>query len=141
MKIYCRLVDGAASADWCRGQLAGDPAVGCLLAFSGQVRSSNNERDDVVALCYEAYPEMFESEISKIADEMKQLYQLHALAIEHSVGEVKLGQDAVHVVVSAVHRRDTFAALDYFMAQLKKRVPIFKKELYSDGTQWLGEQQ
>jgi molybdopterin synthase catalytic subunit len=47
----------------------------------------------------------------------------------------------VYVAVSAAHRRDTFAALEFFMAQLKKRVPIFKKEVYSDGAQWLGEQE
>jgi molybdopterin synthase catalytic subunit len=111
-----------------------------MLEFSGQVRANNNQRNDVVALHYQAYPEMFAAEVQKIATEMQGQFELIALAIEHSVGEITLGQDAVHVVVSAAHRRDTFAALEFFMMQLKQRVPIFKKEIYSNGEQWLGQQ-
>ncbi|MBC8370658.1 MAG: molybdenum cofactor biosynthesis protein MoaE [Planctomycetes bacterium] len=141
MKVYSRLVEAVATNWWCIQQLGSDDSVGCKLAFSGQVRASNNNRNDVVALHYQAYPEMFQREVEKIASELEGKFELTAIAIEHSIGEVKLGEDAVHVVVCAAHRRDTFAALEFFMAQLKKRVPIFKKEIYSDSAEWLGEQQ
>ena len=71
---------------------------------------------------------------------MAERFELLAIAVEHSIGEIKLGEQSVQVAVSAEHRCDTFAALEFFMVQLKKRVPIFKKEVYSDGAQWLGEQ-
>jgi molybdopterin synthase catalytic subunit len=140
MKVVCRLVEGPASGDWGRRQLSVNHNAGCMLEFSGQVRANNNQRNDVVALHYQAYPEMFAAEVQKIATEMQGQFELIALAVEHSVGEITLGQDAVHVVVSAAHRRDTFAALEFFMMQLKQRVPIFKKEIYSNGEQWLGQQ-
>lgn len=141
MRVYCRLIEGPVSAAWCKAQVVLDNSVGCTLCFAGQVRQNNNQRNDVVALHYQAYPEMFEAEIKKISGEMASRFELLAIAVEHSVGEIKLGEQAVYVAVSAAHRRDTFAALEFFMAQLKKRVPIFKKEVYSDGAQWLGEQE
>ena len=141
MRVSCRLVEGPVSTAWCKSQVVIDHSVGCTLCFAGQVRQNNNQRNDVVALHYQAYPEMFESEIKKISSEMFSRFELLAIAVEHSVGEIKLGESAVHVAVSAAHRRDTFAALEFFMVQLKKRVPIFKKEVYSDGAQWLGEQE
>ncbi len=140
MRVDCRLVEGPVSAAWCKSQVAIDNTVGCTLCFAGQIRQNNNQRNDVVALHYQAYPEMFESEIKKISNEMAERFELLAIAVEHSIGEIKLGEQSVQVAVSAAHRRDTFAALEFFMAQLKKRVPIFKKEVYSDGAQWLGEQ-
>ncbi|MFT7517509.1 MAG: molybdopterin synthase catalytic subunit [Myxococcota bacterium] len=141
MQVYSRLVEGRASVDWCRSCLADDVSTGCLLAFSGQVRANNNQRNDVVALQYQAYAEMFASEVLKITRQAQEKFEITALAIEHSTGTVRLGEDAVHVVISAAHRRDTFGALEYFMAQFKKNVPIFKKEIYSDGSEWLKEQQ
>ena len=77
MRVDCRLVEGPVSAAWCKSQVAIDNSVGCTLCFAGQIRQTNNQRNDVVALHYQAYPEMFESEIKKISNGSERISKLH----------------------------------------------------------------
>jgi molybdopterin synthase catalytic subunit len=131
-----RLVDGPVCGDWALQAVAGSDA-GCSLVFHGTVRRSGRQ-GVVEQLFYEAYPAMVESELRAIADEVLAEFEVLRIAVEHSTGSVPLGHCSVAVAIAAAHRRQVFAASARLMDALKERVPIWKKEIYEDGSEWLG---
>ena len=132
-----RLVDGPVTGNWAQQVLAG-PDAGCTLVFFGTVRESGR-LGEVVHLDYEAYPAMVEKEFAQIAQETLQALSILRIAIEHSVGRVAVGECSVAVAIAAAHRKDVFAAADRIMTQLKARVPLWKKEVCVDGSEWRGQ--
>lgn len=114
------------------------PADGAVVAFVGTVRD-NNEGRSVVALEYEAYAEMAIAEMERIGMEMVEKWGLHGIAMRHRVGRLSIGETSVVIAASSPHRREAFEACSEALDLLKERVPVWKKEYYADGTQWIGQ--
>ena len=112
-------------------------ADGAVIVFRGVARRFSRGRD-VVHLEYEAYPEMAEKVMAEIGDEMKTRWPITEVAIVHRTGVLEIGQASVAIAVSAPHRGEAFAACQYAIDRLKQIVPIWKKEVWSDGSQWIG---
>jgi molybdopterin synthase catalytic subunit len=112
-------------------------ADGAVIVFRGVARKFSRGRE-VVHLEYEAYPEMAEKVMAEIGDEMKSKWPITAVAIVHRTGVLEIGQASVVIAVSAPHRGEAFAATQYAIDRLKQVVPIWKKEVWSDGSQWIG---
>ena len=117
----------------------GDPAAGALATFIGTTRD-NNEGRSIISLDYEAYPGMAEQEMAKLGDEAAERWEISRMAIVHRTGNVPIGEASVIIAVSAPHRDDAFKACRYAIDELKKRVPIWKKEIYQGGEIWIGSQ-
>lgn len=116
-----------------------DPGAGAIATFIGTTRD-NNEGRRVVALDYDAYPEMAEKELRRIGDDASKKWQLCRMAIVHRIGPVQITQASVMIAVSSAHREAAFAACRFAIEEIKKTVPIWKKELYEGGELWIGTQ-
>ena len=114
-----------------------DERAGAIATFLGTVRSQSRGRD-VIALEYEAYEEMAEEVMAEIAEELRSRYDLCKVAISHRLGRVEVGETSVAIAVSAPHRQDALAACADAIEALKSRVPLWKKELYVGGEEWIG---
>lgn len=135
-RFHLRLVEGPADGAWAEAQVAGVDA-GCTLVFHGSVRTRSRGRD-VMRLEYEAYEGMLEPELARIADEVLAEYAVLRIAVEHSVGVVGPGCRSVAVAIAAAHRAEVFAAAARYMDELKARAPLWKREVYADGSEWIG---
>jgi molybdopterin synthase catalytic subunit len=113
------------------------PEAGAVATFVGTTRVHSRGRT-VVRLEYEAYEGMAEKVMAEIADELSARYELCAVAIHHRVGRVGIGDRSVVIAVSAPHRQDALAACRDAIDTLKERVPLWKKEVYEGGEEWIG---
>ena len=115
---------------------------GAVASFIGTVRVTaaveSNEDRAVIGLEYEAHPALAEESFASIAAEALDRWDLRAVSARHRIGRCELGAPTVVVACSAPHRGDALEACRYLIDELKARVPIFKKELYEDGTAWVG---
>jgi MoaE-MoaD fusion protein len=111
--------------------------AGAIATFVGTTRVRSRDRT-VVHLDYEAYEEMAEQVMAQIAAELIGRYELCAIAIHHRTGRVDIGEASVIVAVSAPHRQDALAACKDAIDTLKERVPLWKKEFYEGGEEWIG---
>jgi molybdopterin synthase catalytic subunit len=114
-----------------------DERAGAIASFVGTVRA-HSRGHDVIALEYEAYEEMAEDVMAEIAAEAEARYELCRVAITHRLGRVEPGETSVAIAVSAPHRQDALAACADVIEALKARVPLWKKELYEGGEEWIG---
>ena len=114
-----------------------DEQAGAIATFLGTVRARSRDRD-VIALEYEAYEEMAEEVMAGIADELDARYELCKVAMSHRLGRVEVGETSVAIAVSAPHRQDALAACADAIEALKSQVPLWKKELYVGGEEWIG---
>ena len=112
--------------------------AGAIATFVGTTRARSRGRD-VVRLEYEAYEGMAEQEMERIARELLERYALTDVAIHHRVGVVGIGETSVVIAVSAPHRADALAACRDAIDTLKVRVPLWKKEVYEGGEEWIGQ--
>jgi molybdopterin synthase catalytic subunit len=109
------------------------PATGAIASFLGTVRDANEGRA-VTGIEYSAYDEMAQREMQKIAAEAAARFHAASVALEHRLGELSLGDVSVAIVVAHAHRAPALDACRYVIEELKKRVPIWKREHYADGT-------
>ncbi|HEY7556070.1 MAG TPA: molybdenum cofactor biosynthesis protein MoaE [Candidatus Binatia bacterium] len=116
-----------------------DPSAGAIATFIGTTRN-NNEGRKVMALDYDAYPEMAEKELKRIGADASKKWQICRMAIVHRIGPVQITQASVMIAVSSAHREAAFAACRFAIEEIKKTVPIWKKELYEGGELWIGTQ-
>jgi MoaE-MoaD fusion protein len=114
-----------------------DDAAGAIATFVGTVRRRSRGRD-VVNLEYEAYEGMAEEVMADIARALGDKFDLCAVAMAHRVGRVEIGEASVVVAVSAPHRQDALAACAEAIDTLKHTVPLWKKEVYEGGAEWVG---
>ena len=112
-------------------------ADGAVCTFLGVARKYSRGRV-VVHLEYEAYPEMAEKKMAEIGDELRVRFGAERVAILHRIGVLEIGEASVGIAVATPHRREAFAACQYAIDRLKEVVPIWKKEVWSDGQQWIG---
>jgi molybdopterin synthase catalytic subunit len=111
--------------------------AGAVATFVGTTRMHSRGRT-VTLLEYEAYEGMAEQVMAEIADELTARYELCAIAIHHRIGRVGIGERTVVIAVSAPHRQDALAACKDAIDTLKERVPLWKKEVYVGGEEWIG---
>jgi molybdopterin synthase catalytic subunit len=117
---------------------AASSSDGAALLFLGVVRDENDGRP-VARLEYEAFAPMAEAEMSRIAAEAAARWETGAVSIVHRTGKLEVGEVSVAILVAAPHRGDAYEASRYVIEELKKRVPIWKRESYTDGpSEWLG---
>jgi molybdopterin synthase catalytic subunit len=111
--------------------------AGAIATFIGTTRVESRGRT-VQHLDYEAYEGMAERVMSEIADSLKQRYDVCDIAIHHRTGRVDIGEPSVVIAVSAPHRQDALAACKDAIDTLKEQVPLWKKEVYEGGEEWIG---
>jgi molybdopterin synthase catalytic subunit/molybdopterin converting factor small subunit len=111
--------------------------AGAIATFVGTTRVQSRGRT-VLHLDYEAYEEMAEQVMSELAAELKTRYDVCEIAIHHRAGRVEIGEASVVIAVSAPHRQDALAACKDAIDTLKERVPLWKKEVYEGGEEWVG---
>ena len=112
-------------------------SAGAIATFVGTTRKQSRGRS-VLHLDYEAYEEMAEKVMAEIAAELKERHELCEIAIHHRTGRVDIGEASVVIAVSAAHRQDALAACKEAIDTLKERVPLWKKEFYEGGEEWIG---
>ena len=131
-----RLVEGPIDVAAVTAEVQSD-AAGAVAAFVGTVRARSRDRD-VLYLEYEAYEGMAEEVMAQLAGVLKVKYDLTEVAITHRVGRVEIGEASVAIAVSAPHRQDALAACAEAIDTLKHTVPLWKKEIYEGGEEWIG---
>ncbi len=131
-----RLSEAPVSLDDAVQEVASDDA-GAIATFSGTTRAHARGRA-VVRLEYEAFEGMAEETMAAIAAELKERYDLVEIAIHHRTGTVAIGETSVVIAVSAAHRGDALAACRDAIDALKVEVPLWKKEFYEGGEEWIG---
>ena len=131
------LSDAPLSLEAVVEEVASDQA-GAVATFVGTTRVHSRGRT-VTHLEYEAYEGMAEQVMAEIAAELDARYELCAIAIHHRIGRVSIGETSVVIAVSAAHRGDALAACRDAIDELKVRVPLWKKEVYEGGEEWIGQ--
>jgi molybdopterin synthase catalytic subunit len=109
-----------------------DVRAGALATFEGRVRNHNEGRE-VLALEYEAYEALAVAEGKRLVEEAIEKTGAISARCVHRVGRLELGEAAVWIGVAGAHRKEALKACEYIIEELKKRVPIWKKEHYADG--------
>jgi len=118
-------------------EVASDDA-GAVATFVGTVRRSSRGRD-VLYLEYEAFEEMAEPMLARLAEELKAKHDLCEMAIHHRLGRVEIGEPSVAIAVSAPHRAAALEACREAIDTLKGTIPLWKKEVYAGGEEWIGQ--
>ena len=113
------------------------PGSGGIVTFVGSVRDVS-EGKDVEYVEYEAYEPMALDKLEQVVQEVTSRWPVRAIAIQHRLGRLEIGEDAVIIAVSCAHRAEAFAACQYAIDRLKEIVPIWKKEHGEGGEVWLG---
>ena len=111
--------------------------AGAIATFVGTTRVESRGRT-VQHLDYEAYEGMAENVMAELAASLRQRYDLCEVAIHHRTGRVEIGEASVVIAVSAPHRQDALAACKDAIDTLKEQVPLWKKEVYEGGEEWIG---
>jgi molybdopterin synthase catalytic subunit len=114
-----------------------DPGAGALASFVGTVRNRSRDRE-VVHLEYEAFEEMAEPLLARLGDDLTERHGLCAIAIHHRLGRVEIGEASVAIAVAAPHRAAALDACREAIETLKVTIPLWKKEVYADGEEWIG---
>ena len=131
-----RVTDQPLSLEAVAAEVA-DERAGAVATFTGTVRRQSRGRE-VTQLEYEAYAEMAEDVMAAARARPEERYELCAVAIHHRVGVLGIGEAASSIAVSAPHRQDALAACKDAIDTLKETVPLWKKEVYEGGEEWIG---
>ena len=110
--------------------------AGAVSVFYGVVRNTNLGRR-VLYLEYDAYPPMAEKKMREIAEEVRLRWPVTGVAMRHRIGRLAIGEPSVIIAVASPHRADAIAACHYAIDRLKTIVPIWKKEVFEGGEEWL----
>lgn len=125
-------IDAGALIRW-----ATTPRSGGIASFVGTVRNHAPGKEEVTRLEYEAYTEHVEGVITDVAAEALDRWPIDRVAAHHRVGSLDVGEIAVAVAVSAAHREEAFEAARYVIDEVKARAPIWKKEHWPGGAEWV----
>jgi len=112
------------------------PAAGAVNVFLGVVRDNNLGRK-VDHLVYDAYPSMAEKVMREIAEEAKERFDLLECAVLHRTGRLQIGETSLLIAVSSGHRAASFEGGHWLVNEIKKRAPVWKKEVWEDGEEWI----
>jgi molybdopterin converting factor subunit 1 len=111
---------------------------GAVVVFEGIVREQSRGKQ-VRSLVYEAYGSMARRQMELLADEARRRWPISNVAIVHRTGTLKVGETSVVIAVSAGHRGEAFDACEWLIDELKRTVPIWKKEIYTEGEAWIDD--
>lgn len=109
---------------------------GAVALFYGVVRNENLGRN-VQYLEYDVYPEMAIKKMREIADEVRAKYTITGIGVLHRVGRLEIGETSLLVAVSSAHRVAAFEACHFAVDRIKQVVPIWKKEVWDNGEEWI----
>jgi len=112
------------------------PECGATVTLDGYVRQFTKGRE-TLHLFYEAYESMALKEMQKLIDQAKRDFEITNVGIVHRLGRLEIGETSVVISVAAPHRKAAFAACEWLILELKRTVPIWKKEVYADGEEWI----
>ncbi|KAA3640568.1 MAG: molybdenum cofactor biosynthesis protein MoaE [Armatimonadetes bacterium] len=127
-------IDAAAILDF-----VADPSAGATVLFSGTVRDHSEGREGVTHLEYEAYEGVVVDKIGEVVSQAMEQWPILRVAAVHRTGSLGVGEPAVMVAVSTAHRNDAFPACKFVIDELKRSVPIWKKEHWPGGAEWVRE--
>jgi len=117
------------------------PECGATVTLDGYARKYTKQTDgetrETLYLVYEAYEEMAIKEMEKLIGLAKDKFEISNVGIVHRIGQLEIGETSVVISVAAPHRKEAFAACEWLIHELKRTVPIWKKEVYADGEQWI----
>ena len=131
---HCSLITGPIDLNELAEKARTDES-GAVAVFTGTVRNHHEGRQ-VESLQYEAYGPMAETQMRKIAAELRSRWRVEGVAIIHRTGHLQIGDTSVAVAVAAAHRKEALAACSYAIDRLKESVPIWKKEFGEAGAGW-----
>jgi molybdopterin synthase catalytic subunit len=109
---------------------------GATVTLDGYVRQFTKGRE-TLHLVYEAYEPMAVKEMQKLIEQAKRDFEISNVGIVHRLGKLEIGDTSVVISVAAPHRKAAFAACEWLIRELKRVVPIWKKEVYADGEEWI----
>jgi len=109
------------------------PSRGGAVCFVGTVRAGPDD-GDVVRIAYSGYEAMGEEEFARIVEEAEGRWPGSAVVAQHRLGDVPVGEASIAIVAAAPHRDDAFAACRYVIEEAKRRLPIWKREMFADGS-------
>lgn len=112
------------------------PECGATITLDGYVRKFTKGRETLY-LVYEAYEPMALKEMQKLIKVANQQFEISNIGIVHRLGKLEIGETSVVISVAAPHRKAAFAACEWLIRELKRTVPIWKKEVYADGEAWI----
>ncbi|MBK8465210.1 MAG: molybdenum cofactor biosynthesis protein MoaE [Chloracidobacterium sp.] len=117
------------------------PDCGATVTLDGYARQFTKQKDgttiETLYLIYEAYEEMALKEMQKLVDQAKKEFEISGVGIVHRTGKLEIGETSVVISVASPHRKAAFAACEWLIRELKRTVPIWKKEVYADGEKWV----
>ena len=112
------------------------PECGATVTLDGYVRKFTKGRE-TLHLFYEAYEPMAIKEMRKLIDQAKRDFAISSVGIVHRLGKLEIGETSIVISVAAPHRKAAFDACEWLIRELKRTVPIWKKEVYADGEKWV----
>lgn len=112
------------------------PDCGATVTLDGYVRKFTKDRE-TEHLVYEAYEPMALKEMGKLIEQAKRDFEISHVGIVHRLGRLEIGETSVVISVAAPHRKAAFTACEWLIRELKRTVPIWKKEVYADGEEWI----
>ncbi len=130
-----RIVEEAISPDALHDTARRD-SDGAVVTFAGAVRDNSRGRRTEY-LVYDAYGEMAEKKMREIGDEIRARWDVDRVTVLHRIGRMEIGEISVLIAVSSAHREPAFEACRYAIDRLKESVPIWKKEVWTDGEAWI----
>jgi len=118
------------------------PECGATVTLDGYARKFTKDRQtgeirDTEYLIYEAYEPMALKEMLKLVEQAKHDFEISNVGIVHRLGRLEIGETSVVISVAAPHRKAAFAACEWIIMELKRTVPIWKKEIYAEGEKWI----
>lgn len=118
------------------------PECGATVTLDGYARQFTKSKEtgeirETLYLEYEAYEAMALKEMQKLVEQAKAEFEISSVGIVHRLGKLEIGETSVVISVAAPHRRAAFAACEWLIKELKRTVPIWKKEVYADGEHWV----
>jgi len=118
------------------------PECGATVTLDGYARRFTKDKltgsiRETEYLEYEAYEPMALKEVEKLIDRVKGEFEISHVGIVHRLGRLEIGETSVVISVASPHRRAAFAACEWLIKELKRTVPIWKKEVYADGEVWV----
>jgi len=112
------------------------PECGATVTLDGYVRQFTKGRETLY-LVYEAYEPMALGEMEKLGAQARERFEIARVGIVHRLGKLEIGETSIVISVSAPHRRAAFEACEWLIKELKRTVPIWKKEVYKGGETWI----
>lgn len=117
------------------------PECGATVSLDGYARAFTKQKDgsmrETLYLVYEAYDDMALKEMRKLIDDAHSRFEISNIGIVHRTGRLEIGETSVVISVAAPHRKAAFEACEWLIKELKRTVPIWKKEVYADGEEWV----